>query len=186
MPVQRHYTAAEVKSAIDLANAQYYRKLLRVRNDLTGRQLNSAKVKVARDSSGQALNPHEWRGRGSDVGHAFRHVDGTAPTGKSIYRDETTAVAVTLELLNSPKRQAALGRLDGDNPDGDELGMEANRRIVAPRDRRPLRRSRHGPALEEDRHRRLRGHEARRGHAMDPQHLSQLVPQLGVGRKCLG
>ena len=132
MPVQRYYTAAEVKSAIDVANAQYYRKLLRVRNDLTDRQLDKAKVKVARDPGGQALNPHEWRGRGSDVGHAFRHVDGTAPTGKSIYRDETTAVAVTLELLNSPKGQAALGRLDGDNPDGDELGMEANRRIVAP------------------------------------------------------
>lgn len=132
MPVQRYYTAAEVKSAIDMANAQYYRKLLRVRNDLTDRQLDKAKVKVARDPGGQPLNPYEWRGKGSDVGHVFRHIDGTAPAGKSIYRDEATAVAVALELLNSPKGQAALGRLDGDNPAGDEFGMEANRRIVAP------------------------------------------------------
>ena len=31
MPVKSQYTTAEVKSAIDLANAQYYRHFLRVR-----------------------------------------------------------------------------------------------------------------------------------------------------------
>jgi hypothetical protein len=99
MPVRKHYTAAEVKSAMDTANGQYYRQLL--------------------------------RGRGSDVGHALRHVPGTVPAGKNIYRDAATAVAVTLELLNSASGQAALGRLDGENPDGDGPGMEANRQIVA-------------------------------------------------------
>jgi hypothetical protein len=39
---------------------------------------------------------------------------------------------VTTELLNSAKGQAALGELDKANPTGDERGMEANRKIVAP------------------------------------------------------
>jgi hypothetical protein len=52
--------------------------------------------------------------------------------GKSIYQDDKAAVEVTVELLNSAKGQAALDALDKENPRGDELGMEANRKIVAP------------------------------------------------------
>jgi hypothetical protein len=132
MPVKRTYTSSEVKSAIDMTNNQYYRKFLRVRNDVTGGEFNAAKIKTPRDASGKPVDPFAWRGRGSDVGHAFRHVRRTAPPGKSVYQDDATAVAVTVELLNSTNGQAKLAELDQENPAGDERSMEANRRIVAP------------------------------------------------------
>jgi hypothetical protein len=132
MPVRKIYTSAEVQSAIAMANNQYYRKLLRVRNDVTDAEFGTAKIKVPRDASGNPVDPYAWRGRGSDVGHAFRHVRRTAPPGKSVYQDDATAVAVTVELLNSATGQAKLAELDQENPAGDEQGMEANRRIVAP------------------------------------------------------
>ena len=132
MAVRKTYTQAEVKSAIDMADGSCYRHFLRVRNDLADAEYDAPKIRVERDASGAPKNAYEWRGRGSDVGHNFRHVDGTAPAGKSIYKDAHTAVAVTTELLNSAKGQAALGELDKANPAGDERGMEANRKIVAP------------------------------------------------------
>jgi hypothetical protein len=132
MPVQKQYTAAEVKSAIERANNHFYRTFLRVRNDVTGAEFGSATIKVERDRSGNPKNPYAWRGRGRDVGHTFRHVDGSAPAGKSIYRDGATAVAVTLELLNSATGQTKLAELDRANPGGDERGMDKNKKIVAP------------------------------------------------------
>jgi hypothetical protein len=126
MPVKKTYSYAEVESAIDTADRQYMRKLMRVRSDVSVSDWGRAKVK----SDGS--NPYAWRGTGSDVGHTFRHVKGTEVVGKSTYEDKRTAVAVTMELLNSTKGQEKLGDLDAVNPRGDELGMDANRKIVGP------------------------------------------------------
>lgn len=125
MGVKKTYTYAEVEAAIDTADQQYMRKMIRVRSDVSVSDWGKSKVKP------DASNPYSWRGTGSDVGHTFRHVEGTKEAGKSTYEDKRTAVLVTLELLNSAKGQEKLGDLDAANPLGDEMGMDANRKIVA-------------------------------------------------------
>jgi hypothetical protein len=134
MPVKKHYTAAEVQAAMDRADHQYYRKLVRVRNDVSVVDWAKASIKVPRDASGHQLDPYQWPGRGGDIGHTFRHVDATADPGKSIYQDRQTAILVTMELLNSAKGQDALEALDTLTPHGDERDMTAgpvNRKIVS-------------------------------------------------------
>jgi hypothetical protein len=124
MGVKKTYTYAEVESAIDTADEQYMRMFVRVRSDVSTSDFGKAKVKT--DGS----NPYAWRGKGSDVGHTFRHVEGTEEAGKSTYEDKRTAVNVTMELLNSAKGQQKLGDLDLANPKGDETGMDENRKLV--------------------------------------------------------
>src|SRR5215510_6103784 len=99
MGVKKMYEFADVKSAIDMANQHYYRQFLRVRNDVSNRDFDKASVRVDRDASGKATNPMAWQGRGSDVGHSFRHVEGTAPAGKSTYEDDYEMVMATREAL---------------------------------------------------------------------------------------
>jgi hypothetical protein len=123
--VHKTYSYEEVESAIDKADHQYLRKLVRVRSDVSVDDWGKKKVK----SDGS--NPYAWRGTGSDVGHTFRHVKGTDVAGKSLYEDKRTAVLVTMELLNSAKGQQKLADLDSANPNGDEMGMDANRKIVS-------------------------------------------------------
>lgn len=132
MGVQKHYDYAEVKSAIDMANHHYYRTFLRVRSDVSNQDFGQARVRVPRDAANNPVNPLDWQGRGSDVGHAFRHVEGTAAAGKSTYEDQYEMVMCTREALNSSVGQTKLGDLDRDNPGGDESGMGANRKIVVP------------------------------------------------------
>lgn len=131
MPVKKIYELDEVQSAIDMANHHYYRQFLRVRSDVSTSQWAKSSVKVARDSSGATQDPMAWQGRGSDVGHGFRHVQGTAEPGKSTYEDDVQMVAATREALNSTVGQQKLGLLDTDNPNGDEYGNGANRKIQA-------------------------------------------------------
>lgn len=125
MGVKKTYTYAEVESAIDTADHKYMRRLMRVRSDVSTTDWAKAKVKA------NPSNPHAWRGSGSDVGHSFRHVEGTKIAGKSSYEDKRTAVLVTMEVLNSAKGQEKLGDLDAANPLGDETGMDANRKIIS-------------------------------------------------------
>lgn len=132
MGVTKLYTYNDVKAAIEIADRYFYRTKLRVRSDVSVEDWGKSKIKVPRDSSGNPVNPLQWRGRGSDVGHSFRHVEGTAPAGKSTYRDYDTMIQVTMEVLNSAKGQAQLAKLDSLNPLGDEVGMEHNLRIQAP------------------------------------------------------
>jgi hypothetical protein len=129
MGVKKFYEPAEVKAAIDMANQSYYRQMLRVRNDVSDSSWKEPKIKVERLPSGAAKNPTEWQGKGSDVGHNFRHMQGTATPGKSTYADEQEMILATRELLNSAKGQEKLGELDSLNPKGDELGMNENRKI---------------------------------------------------------
>ena len=131
MGVKKLYEYAEVKSAIDMANEHYYKQFLRVRNDVSNKDFGKPSVKVPRDAKGKAVNPMAWQGKGSDVGHAFRHVEGTAEPGKSTYQDEFEMVMCAREVLNSKVGQEKLGELDAANPKGDEAGMGENRKIVA-------------------------------------------------------
>jgi hypothetical protein len=115
MPVKKFYEFADVKSAIDMANEHYYKQLLRVRSDVSNAEFAQKSVKNhPATGSGMA-----WTGKGGDVGHAFRHVQGTHLAGKSTYEDDYEMVMCTRELLNSSGGQAVLGQLDTDNPTGE-------------------------------------------------------------------
>ena len=115
MAVKKLYEFAEVKAAIDTANHHFYKQLLMVRSDVSNQEFSQKKVTT---HPATATSP-AWTGRGSDTGHAFRHVDGTQEVGKSIYEDEFEMVMCTRELLNSAAGQKVLGQLDADYPSGD-------------------------------------------------------------------
>jgi hypothetical protein len=123
MPVKKTYTKAEVKSAIDIANEHYFGQLLRVRNDVTNEQFNSTEAM----GSGE----FDYKGRGSDVGHAFRHVNSTAPEGKSTFQDDDSMHRAVVFLLNSSTGQKELGALDSANPEGGEKGYKGRAVITA-------------------------------------------------------
>ncbi|MBU3056891.1 hypothetical protein [Pseudomonas indica] len=132
MGVKKLYGMADVKSAIDMANNHYYRTFLRVRSDVSNEDFGQLRVRVPRDASNNPIDPMAWQGRGSDVGHAFRHVQETATAGKSTYENEQEMLRCTCDALNSHTGQQKLGDLDNANPSGDEHGMGVNRKIVAP------------------------------------------------------
>jgi hypothetical protein len=123
MPVKKTYTKAEVKSAIDMANEHYFGQLLRVRNDVTNEQFNSTEAM----GSGE----FDYKGRGSDVGHAFRHVTTTAPDGKSTFQDDDSMYLAVMALLNSPTGQRELGALDSATPEGGEKGYSGRTVMTA-------------------------------------------------------
>jgi hypothetical protein len=112
MPVKKIYTKAEAKSAIDVANEHYFGQLLRVRSDVTNEQFASDK----------AMGPGEfdYKGSGSDVGHAFRHVEATKEAGKSTFDTDDTLVIAVMTLLNQSANQTLLGDLDTETPEGGE------------------------------------------------------------------
>lgn len=62
----------------------------------------------------------DYKGRGSDVGHAFRHVTLTAPDGKSTFADEDSLHAAVMHLLNCRGGQSKLAELDKATPEGGE------------------------------------------------------------------
>jgi hypothetical protein len=97
MGVARQYAKADVKAAMDRANYNLFKQWRSVRSDLTASQ---------------------FAAQGKDVGHSFRHIDGTAEGGKSTYENEETALQVTMQLLNSAQGQKILKRLDRASPGG--------------------------------------------------------------------
>ena len=117
MPIQKFYTIADTKAAIERADNANINKFKLVRNDVTNLQFNQKNIK--KKHRNDAI-PEEFQYPGAkDVGHVFRHVLGTHAEGKSIYRNKQTAVLVTFEMLNSPEGQQALKELD------DELAGKA-------------------------------------------------------------
>lgn len=124
MPVKKSYSTADVKSAIEMSNKQYFGLLLRVRNDLTNDQMSGGMIDDEDD-------PHSYRGRGSDVGHAFRHVEGTSLAGKSTFKDSQSMYRAVAYLLNTDYGQTKLGELDTANPFGDERGYNGASAITA-------------------------------------------------------
>ena len=111
MGVTRTYTKADAKAAMDRANYRLFKQWRSVRSDLTALQ---------------------FAAQGNDVGHTFRHVDGTAEVGKSTYENEDIAAQVTMQLLNSANGQKMLKRLDTASPGGSFVEDDpANRKIEA-------------------------------------------------------
>lgn len=123
MPVEKIYTKPEVKSAIDNANEHYFGQLLRVRNDVTNEQFSSTHAM----GSGE----FDYKGRGSDVGHAFRHVTLTAPSGKSTFQDDDSLYRAVKSLLNSPDGQKELHALDLATPEGGEKSYQGRSVVTA-------------------------------------------------------
>lgn len=117
MPIKQIYSIAETKAAIDRADRRNINQLRMVRSDVSTQQWGQRNIRVADRTAGV---PADLQYPGAkDVGHVFRHVEGTGVAGKSIYRDAQTAVVVTREMLNSPDGQAMLQELE------DELAARA-------------------------------------------------------------
>ena len=113
MPVKKNYSKADTEAAINRADDKFFKQWRSVRSDVDADTFNSSAF-------------------GRDVGHSFRHVEGTAAPGKSTYADRDTAVLVTMKLLNSENGQKILGKLDTESPGGSFTEANpANRRIVA-------------------------------------------------------
>ena len=113
MSLVKTYTLADVQAAIDRADNRHINSLKMVRNDVSNADWGKTNIKV-KDRNPNSPVPFPGQ---KDVGHTFRHVEGTGTPGKSIYFDRKTAVAVTRELLNSAKGQTALAALDAQNLD---------------------------------------------------------------------
>lgn len=123
MPVARTYTKADAKSAIDTANDHFFGQFLRVRNDVTNAQFSST------DAMG--TGEFDYKGSGSDVGHAFRHVSATAPAGKSTFADNDSLHTAVAHLLNCRDGQTKLAELDVATPEGGEKGYAGRSVITA-------------------------------------------------------
>ncbi len=113
MPLVKTYSLADVQAAIDRADNRHINSLKMVRNDVSNADWGKTNIKV-KDRNPNSPVPFPGQ---KDVGHTFRHVQGTGTLGKSIYFDRKTAVAVTRELLNSAKGQTALASLETQNLD---------------------------------------------------------------------
>jgi hypothetical protein len=113
VPVLKTYDKADTEAAINRGDDEYFKRWRSVRSDVDNATFNS-------DAFGR------------DVGHTFRHIEGTAAPGKSTYADRDTAVQVTMQLLNSANGQRALRKLDQDSPGGSFIEPDpANRRITS-------------------------------------------------------
>ena len=70
MPVKKNYSKADTEAAINRADDKFFKQWRSVRSDVDADTFNSSAF-------------------GRDVGHSFRHVEGTAAPGKSTYGAET-------------------------------------------------------------------------------------------------
>lgn len=110
MPLKRQYSLDDTRAAIDRADNRHINALKLVRSDVSVQDWGKTDIKVKDRNS---ASPDPFPGQ-KDVGHVFRHIAGKGTPGKSIYIDRNTAVAVTRDLLNSTRGQAALGRLEAE------------------------------------------------------------------------
>ena len=126
MAIKKIYDVETVKGLIERANNSNINKYKLVRNDVTNAQFNQKKIRPAQRN--QSI-PENVRYPGArDVGHVFRHVEGTEKAGKSTYNDANTGANVTCQILNSQEGQDALQTLDGENL---ELYDNTTKRVTA-------------------------------------------------------
>lgn len=114
MPIRQFYSIAETKAAIERADGRNINQLKMVRSDISNQQFAQKTIKVANRTPGVPADLQYPGAR--DVGHVFRHVAGTGAAGKSIYKGQQTAIAVTREMLNSSVGQAMLQELEDELP----------------------------------------------------------------------
>lgn len=127
MGLKQVYTYQLTREAIERADGQNINKFRLVRNDISNQDFNKKDIKQV--NRNQSI-PEEFRYPGKkDEGHVFRHVEGTHKAGKSIYKDQHTAICVTMQLLNSTQGQKALEKLEAETRD---LYDNQAKRITAP------------------------------------------------------
>ncbi|GLR69862.1 hypothetical protein [Agaribacter marinus] len=112
MPLKKTYTIAETQAAIDRADNANINQMRMVRNDISNQHFSQKNIKPKhRDKS----LPQDLQYPGAkDVGHVFRHVNGTHEAGKSIYKDKQTAILATRAVLNATEGQQALQALENE------------------------------------------------------------------------
>lgn len=120
MPVQRIYTKAEVIAAIELADGRYFDRVVR----RGGAAAPRPDADDRPDETGAAR-------RGTGIGHAYRHVHGEAPPGKSAFDDRDTLYRAVRQLLNAPRGQRRLAALDAAAPEGGLQGFRGAQVITA-------------------------------------------------------
>ncbi|PWR01440.1 hypothetical protein DKT77_17195 [Meridianimarinicoccus roseus] len=138
MPVQKIYTKAEVVAAIETANGQYFDRLVRRLQEggaasaevaLNGAPDVPADADPEADAS--ASRAAQAARRGTGIGHAYRHVHGLAPPGKSAFDDRETLYLAVRHLLNAPRGQRRLAALDAAVPEGGLSGFRGGQVITA-------------------------------------------------------
>lgn len=110
MPLVKKYDYNATREAIERADGKCINVYKLVRNDVSVSDWGKKNIKK-KHRNPNAPEDYQWPGK-KDVGHTFRHVDGTAPAGKSVYLDQHTAISCTMQILNSSQGQAALKVLE--------------------------------------------------------------------------
>ena len=107
------YDYNATREAIERADGKCINIYKLVRNDVSVNDWGKKNIKK-KHRNPDVHEDFQWPGH-KDVGHTFRHVEATAPAGKSVYVDQHTAISCTMQILNSPEGQAALRDLQGQN-----------------------------------------------------------------------
>lgn len=113
MALVKNYDYAATRAAIERADGKCINVYKMVRNDVSNKDWAKKNVKL-KDRNPNVPTDMQWPGK-KDVGHTFRHVEPSAPAGKSVYIDQHTAIMVTMQLLNSRQGQDALKALQSQN-----------------------------------------------------------------------
>lgn len=132
MPVQKIYTKAEVVAAIETANGQYFERLVRHIQAGGGAEAAGAFDAGTGDGAPEPDGPAaQTARRGTGIGHAYRHVHGMAPPGKSAFDDRETLYLSVRHLLNAPRGQRRLAALDDAAPAGGLADIRGGQVITA-------------------------------------------------------
>lgn len=115
MSLVKIYDYNATREAIERADGECINRFKLVRNDVSVNDWGKKNIKIAHRNPNVAADL-QWPGH-KDVGHTFRHVEASAPAGKSVYLDSHTAISVTMQILNSTEGQAALRTLQAQNLD---------------------------------------------------------------------
>lgn len=113
MPLVKTYNYNATREAIERADGKCINVFKLVRNDVSTNDWGKKNIKL-KHRNPKVTADLQWPGH-KDVGHTFRHVESSAPAGKSVYIDQHTAIMVTMQILNSAQGQNALRDLETQN-----------------------------------------------------------------------